>query len=85
MPPTIISSREFNQDIGKAKRAAEKGPVVITDRGRPAYVLMKHEYYQRRIGKRRSMADLLNHEPSAHLDFEPELMRDGWLRPTDGD
>ena len=26
-----ISSREFNQDVGKAKRAAEQGPVFITE------------------------------------------------------
>ncbi len=36
---TRISSREFNQDTSKAKKAAEKGPVYITDRGRPAHVL----------------------------------------------
>ena len=33
-----ISSREFNQDVSKAKRAAEQGPVFITDRGTPAHV-----------------------------------------------
>ena len=28
---TTISSREFNQDAGGAKKAADKGPVVITE------------------------------------------------------
>ena len=28
-----ISSRAFNQDVGKAKRASVYGPVFITDRG----------------------------------------------------
>ena len=32
---TRMSSREFNQDTSGAKRAAEHGPVYITDRGRP--------------------------------------------------
>jgi hypothetical protein len=34
---TTLSSREFNQDTGRAKKAAENGPVFITDRGRPAH------------------------------------------------
>ena len=32
---TRLSSREFNQDTSGAKKAAENGPVFITDRGRP--------------------------------------------------
>ncbi len=46
MPPITISSREFNQDVGRAKRAARSGPVVITDRGRPAHVLLSFEEYR---------------------------------------
>ena len=74
-----LTSREFNQDVGRAKRAADESPVVITDRGRPAYVLMTYAEFQRRSGERKSIIDLLNHEESKHLDFEPEKMRDGWL------
>ena len=29
-----LSSREFNQDTARAKRAANDGPVFITDRGK---------------------------------------------------
>jgi hypothetical protein len=36
---TILSSREFNQDTSRAKTAASNGPVFITDRGKPTYVL----------------------------------------------
>jgi prevent-host-death family protein len=82
--PQTISSREFNQDIGKAKRAAEDGPVTITDRGRPAFVLMKYEDYRILAGPRRSIVDMLNHEESKDLDFEPERMGD-WSRPFDFD
>jgi hypothetical protein len=32
---TKVTSREFNQDTGRAKRAAQDGPVYITDRGHP--------------------------------------------------
>lgn len=44
---TTLTSREFNQDLARAKRAAEEGPVVVTDRGRPAHVLLSFEEYQR--------------------------------------
>ena len=47
-PKTVtMTSREFNQHTGRAKAAADHGPVVITDRGRPAYVLMSHAEYAR--------------------------------------
>lgn len=42
-----VSSREFNQDVSAAKRAAEQEPVIVTDRGEPAYVLMTIEEYRK--------------------------------------
>ena len=45
MTTTTLSSRELNQDVGRAKRAARLGPVFITDRGRPAHVLLSIEDY----------------------------------------
>ena len=42
---TRMSSREFNQDTSGAKKAAERGPVYITDRGRLAYVLLTFDAY----------------------------------------
>ena len=37
---TTFTSREFNRDVSAAKRAAANGPVIVTDRGQPAYVLL---------------------------------------------
>lgn len=45
--PRSMTSRQFNQDTSGAKKAAESGPVIITDRGRPAHVLLTYEDYQR--------------------------------------
>ena len=45
--PHSFTSREFNQDASRVKRAAKRGPVFITDRGRPAHVLMTVEAYDR--------------------------------------
>lgn len=59
MTITTFSSRQFNQDAGKAKQATKLGPVFITDRGRPAHVLMTFEEYQRLTGASLNMADLL--------------------------
>jgi prevent-host-death family protein len=59
MPITTLSSRQFNQDASKAKKAAEGGPVIITDRGRPAHVLMTFDEYRRITGGRARIADLL--------------------------
>jgi hypothetical protein len=59
MSTKSISSREFNQDSSKAKRDAELGPVIITDRGRPAHVLLTFEAYRKLAGKSGKIADLL--------------------------
>ena len=60
MAKTTISSRELNQDVSRAKNAAKNGPVVITDRGEPAFVLTTHDEYQRLAKKNRvSLLDAL--------------------------
>jgi predicted nucleic acid-binding protein/PHD/YefM family antitoxin component YafN of YafNO toxin-antitoxin module len=45
MTIATLTSREFNQDTARAKKAAAKGPVVITDRGAPAHVLLTYDPY----------------------------------------
>jgi len=47
---TLMTSREFNQRVGDAKRAAEKNPVVVTNRGVPSHVLLTWRQYQRLQG-----------------------------------
>jgi len=71
MTITTLSSREFNQRASEAKRAANNGPVFITDRGRPAHVLMCFEDYQRLTTQRRNLADALAMPGSADIEFDP--------------
>jgi prevent-host-death family protein len=72
-----ISSREFNQYIGKAKKAAALGPVTITDRGRNAFVLMKYDDYERLSGHEKSIVEVLRQDgPEADFDFDPPRMSD---------
>jgi len=63
-----MSSREFNQDTSGAKKAAEEGPVYITDRGRPAHVLLTYEDYEQLLGTRRVLDRLA--EPPGVEDIE---------------
>ncbi len=73
---TTLSSREFNQDISRAKKAASEGPVFITDRGKPAHVLLSIEEYQRITGKRRSIVDALAMPGLAGIEFDPSRSRE---------
>lgn len=71
MTITTLSSRIFNQDIGSAKKAAKSGPVFITDRGKPAHVLLSIDDYQRLTGKHRSIVEALSMPGLADIEFEP--------------
>ncbi|MFC5697824.1 type II toxin-antitoxin system Phd/YefM family antitoxin [Pseudomonas sp. GCM10022186] len=79
---TILSSREFNQDTSGAKRAAEHGPVFITDRGKPAHVLLSIEEYQRLTGGAGSIIDLLAMPGVEDIEFEAPRIGN-LLRPAD--
>lgn len=76
MPITRLSSREFNQNTSRAKRAAKKGPVFITDRGRRSHVLLTAEEYDRITGGERSIVDALAMPEAANIELEtPRLGR----------
>ncbi|GKX56912.1 antitoxin [Leminorella grimontii] len=59
MAITTISSRELNQDVTRAKKATQDGPVFITDRGKPAHVLLSIEEYRRLVDQQQNIVDLL--------------------------
>ena len=80
---TTISSREFNQDAGGAKKAAEKGPVIITDRGQPAHVLLSFEDYQKLLGAGPSLLEALAQKEDGDFDFDPPRMGDDISRAVD--
>jgi prevent-host-death family protein len=66
-----MTSREANQDFSRAKREAKSGPVIITERGRPANVLMSYDEYKRLTGKRTNIVDLLAMPGQEEVEFEP--------------
>ena len=81
---TTLTSREFNQDTGGAKKAASRGPVFITDRGRPAHVLLTIEDYLRPSGGHMSLAEALA-QANADFDFDPPRVSEGVFKPADLD
>jgi prevent-host-death family protein len=67
---TTMSAREFNQDVSAAKREAAHEPVIITDRGIPAYVLLSIDEFRRLTGHDQGIVEWLSMEDD--IDFETE-------------
>jgi prevent-host-death family protein len=66
-----MTSREFNQDTGGAKKAAQDGPVFITVRGKPTHVLMTFDDYKKLADDGKTILDLLSATPGVgDIDFE---------------
>lgn len=82
MSITTLSSREFNHDTGRAKQAAKNGPVFITDRGRPAHVLLTITDYQKLSGQQPNLIDLLAMADAELIEFEPPHA-ESLFRPAD--
>lgn len=70
MTLTTFTSREFNQDTARAKKAAVQGPVVITDRGEPSHVLLSYERYLALSGRGADLVELLGMPDGADIAFE---------------
>ena len=77
-----ITSRELNQDTSGAKKAARFGPVFITDRGKPAHVLMSIQEYRRLVGQQLTLGEALAQYEGDDVDFEPPRVH-GLYRAAD--
>jgi hypothetical protein len=80
---TTFSSREFNQDTSRAKQASRKGPVFITDRGRPAHVLITIEEYHKLIGLPVTLAAALAQSGGPDVVFDPPKIKGRLSRDVD--
>ena len=83
MTITTVSSREFNQDTSRAKQAARHGPVFITDRGKPAHVLITIEEYQKLTGGPITLADALAQREAPDFEFDPPRIKGPLAKPAD--
>ncbi len=71
-----FSSRDFTRDVSAAKRATVDGPVFITDRGRPAFALLKIDDYYRMTGQSEpTLLDVMDGISGGDsIEFEPESL-----------
>lgn len=73
--PATFTSRDFNRDPGRIKRAALSGPVFITDRNKPSLVVLAIKDYERLAGRGASLLDILTPDVDQDFDFEPPRAR----------
>ncbi|WP_377290204.1 type II toxin-antitoxin system prevent-host-death family antitoxin [Rhizobium sp. SG2393] len=95
--PMTIPSTRFDAEGGRALKAADGGPVIITEAGAPAYVMMPMEDYRRLKGEEGE--DVSEPEPpksfasrlampgieDIELDIPPRLHEEGRPNPFAGD
>ena len=68
-----VSARELAQNLSHAKRLATQGPVFITDRGKPAFALLRIEDFHALSGEGREMSllEMMHGLPSTEgIDYE---------------
>ena len=83
---TVMTSREFNQNLAKAQKQAQQSPVIITKRGEPTYVLMTYEEYSRSQIGSSSLYDFFANYPQPAKDVDlpedfPIAERSNYQRP----
>jgi hypothetical protein len=78
---TKLSRREFNQGMSGAKKVAKRGPVFITERGRPAHVLPRIGAHEKLSGRQASIVERLAMPGGDATRFEPLRLR-GTIRRT---
>ena len=72
MTSTSLSTQEFGQPFVQAAKAANNGPLFVTEGGEAAFVLLNFQDYQRLIREHRNMAELLSvPDIAASIDFDP--------------
>lgn len=66
-----VTAAEFNQRPSQVKRAAEDEPVVITEHGRPSFVLLTYAEYQRLLRTPTDLAEWLEMDEEVEFEIEP--------------
>jgi len=77
MQISTFSSRQFNQHVAAAKKAASADNLVyILDRGQPAHVLMSIENFRKLSGQKQTILEMLAMPEAAAVEFEVERLQD---------
>lgn len=67
----IYSSKEFNQNPGRIKKAAETGPVIVTERGKRKLVVLNWDDYEKLTADAPDIVDLFHDAETVDIEFEP--------------
>ncbi|WP_432241400.1 type II toxin-antitoxin system Phd/YefM family antitoxin [Herbaspirillum robiniae] len=78
---TTFSSRAFNRDVTRAKKASLKGPVFVTNRGQPTHVLLSFAEYQHLTSQHQNIAGALAMPGFEDIDFEAPRLNIGLRAP----
>jgi prevent-host-death family protein len=84
MGASKLTVTEVNQNFSRARNALANGPVVITERGEPAFVLMTYEDYKQRQEGRPTLLERIDLPGTEAIDFDPPRLGPGF-RPADLD
>ena len=68
---TSTTSKDFNQNPSAIKKSADKGPVIITERGKPAYVMIRYGDFCTLTQGHKSVLDSLYMIGAEDIDFDP--------------
>ena len=82
---TVMTNQEFKQNVSQAQKAAQTEPVIITNRGEPAYVLMTYTEYEKTLQSKsvRSGLDALMPLDAADIELELQPRSRAQRRPVD--
>jgi prevent-host-death family protein len=85
VPTTTLTSREYNRNRSLADKALRKGPVIVTDRGRPTKVILSFGEYEQLAGSKKDIVDLLTMPGLEGIEFNPPRLGDESLAIPDLD
>jgi PHD/YefM family antitoxin component YafN of YafNO toxin-antitoxin module len=73
MRVSFMTGAVFNQNPSKAKKEADKRPLVITDHGEASYVLVRYSDFEANWRKPRTLYEALRDaRTSCDKDFDPD-------------
>ena len=79
-----LTVTEVNQNFSRARNALAEGPVIITERGEPAFVLMTYDAFKERQEGRPTLLERIDLPGTEEIDFDPPRFGPGF-RPAEFD
>ena len=78
---TTLTSRQLARQSGRAKKAAQRGAVVITEHGHPTHALLTIKEYRALLGQI-TLLDAIAQPTAGNFDFKSARLRNGLFKPA---